>query len=50
LNVTHQLLVYASDVNILGGNTYTIKKKTEGLLDTSLEIKNKTKYIVMTCN
>jgi hypothetical protein len=32
LNGTHQLLVYADDVNILGGSVHTIKKSTQGLL------------------
>jgi hypothetical protein len=29
LNVTHQLLVYAHDVNILDGSRHTIKKNTK---------------------
>jgi len=29
LNGTHQLLVYADDVTVLGGSTRTIKKHTE---------------------
>jgi hypothetical protein len=34
----HQLLVYADDVNLLGDNTDTIKKKTESLSDASKEV------------
>ena len=29
LNGTHRILVYADDVNILGGSVHTIKKNTE---------------------
>jgi sorting nexin-29 len=51
LNGTHQLLVYADDVNILGGHVHTIKKNTEALIATSKEIglevnAEKTKYLV----
>jgi len=31
LNGTHQLLAYADDVNILGGNVHTVKEKAETL-------------------
>jgi hypothetical protein len=35
LNSTHELLVYADDVNILGGSIYAIKKNTEALVVAS---------------
>jgi hypothetical protein len=38
LNGTHQLLVYADDVNILGGSLHTVRKNTEALLIASKEI------------
>jgi hypothetical protein len=50
LNGTHQLLVYADDVNLLGDNVDIIKKNTGILVDTSKKIglgvnAGKTKYI-----
>jgi len=52
LNGTHQLLVYADDVNILGGSIHTIKENAEALVvsskETGLEVNaDKTKYMVM---
>jgi hypothetical protein len=38
LNGTHQLVVYADDVNILGGSVHAIKKNTEPVVVAGKEI------------
>ena len=52
LNGTYQLLVYAYDINILGGSVHTIKENAEALVVATKEIglevnADKTKYMVM---
>jgi hypothetical protein len=52
LNRTHQLLVYADGINLLGENINIVKKNAETLLDASKEIglevnSEKTKYMFM---
>jgi hypothetical protein len=52
LSGTHQLLVYADDVNLLGDSVNTIEENSETLLeagrDIGLEINaEKTKYMIM---
>jgi len=49
---THQLLVYANDVNKLGGRVHTIKKNTLALVvsskQTGLEVNaDETKYMIL---
>jgi hypothetical protein len=55
LNGTNQRLVYAYDVNILGGSVHATKKNIEALVVSSKEIglevnAEKTKYMVMSRN
>ncbi|KAJ4437568.1 hypothetical protein ANN_17713 [Periplaneta americana] len=52
LNELHQLLVYADDTNMLGGNSETIRENTGILLEASKEIglevnPEKTEYMIM---
>jgi hypothetical protein len=52
LSGTHQLLVYADDVNTLGRSVHTTKKNTEALVAASREIvlevnADETKHIAM---
>jgi late competence protein required for DNA uptake (superfamily II DNA/RNA helicase) len=52
LNGTHQLLVYADDVNLLDDNIDAIKKNMDILIDASKEVglevnTEKTKYMLL---
>jgi hypothetical protein len=52
LNGTHQLLAYADDVIIVGGNIDTIQKNTEAVLGADKEVglevnSEKTKYMLV---
>jgi hypothetical protein len=52
MNGTHQLLVYADYVNLLGDNIDTIKKNTKTLIDASKDVglevnAEKTKYMLL---
>jgi hypothetical protein len=37
-NRTHQILVYADDVNLLGGNINTLKRNTKAVIDASKDV------------
>jgi hypothetical protein len=52
LSGTHQLLVYADNVNLLGDNINIIKENTQTLIDASKEVglevnTEKTKYMLL---
>jgi hypothetical protein len=52
LNGTHQVLVYADDVNILGGSVHTVRENAEVFVvagkETGLDVNaQSTKYMVM---
>jgi len=47
LNGTHQILVYAGDVNILGRNLHTVTENAEALLVASRRLEKKQMLISM---
>ena len=52
LNGTHQLLVYADDINMLEGSIHTVNENTEALVVVSKEVglevnADKTKYMIV---
>ena len=52
LNGIHQLLAYADDVNLLGGNIHNLKENAETLVAATREVglkvcADKSKYMVM---
>jgi hypothetical protein len=56
LNNTHQFLVYADDVDLLGYNINSTKRNTDPLNDTSkkggpeVNTEKTTKYMMMSCH
>jgi hypothetical protein len=55
LNVTHQLLAYAGDVNLLGDNIDTVMKNTETLIYANREVGlkinlEKGMYMLLSCH
>jgi pyrimidine operon attenuation protein/uracil phosphoribosyltransferase len=51
LNITHQLLVYVDDVNMLGESVHTIRKNTEASKKIGREENaEKTMYMTMSRN
>jgi hypothetical protein len=55
LNGTHQLLLYADNVNLLGVDMDIIKENTETLIDTSKSVDpevntEKSKYMLLSCH
>jgi hypothetical protein len=55
LNGTHQLLIYADDVNMLDKSMNTIRKNKEALSEESREVSlevniERTRYMVVSCH